>query len=287
MTTFINVNPDIIEKLSHFGFSKIATKSPHELARLDGPCFAILFHSKKLLLQGKKEIVDDISKTIESLGYQKDIKIIIHPEEIKKTTTNKIEIGSDETLKGDTFGGLVVAAVSIDERARRLLSNINIQDSKKLTDSQIMAVAQQIRNLLSKDEISVRILSPLDYNSLTEQGLNVTQILNRLHEYVHKELEAKSQNKKTIHITDKYPGCTVGKIIEEKSESKYLSVAAASIIARNAGLLQLQAIADELHIPLPKGSTHIKDYLELLKQKNLEIKKYVKTDFGNVKEFFN
>jgi len=37
--------------------------------------------------------------------------------------------------------------------------------------------------------------------------------------------------------------------------------------------------------PIPKGSTHVKLALYELKERGLDFNKFVKTSFGNVKEF--
>lgn len=292
--TFENVDRKIIDDLLKYGFQKEATKSPYEIFRLTGPCYVIYFSSKKLLLQGKPECVTNISKLISSMGY-KVIKTSATGDRNAEQYTAKfhaqddecIEIGSDEVLKGDTFGGIVVAAVLANGKERAELRRIGVTDSKELTGMMINDIAQKIRAILPSDQISVRNMYPADYNESLKTG-SVTALLNRLHEYVHKDLDSKNRfkidGKKLTHITDKYPGCTVGDIIEEKAESKYVSVAAASIIARNAGLIQLETLANRLNFRVPKGSTHVRDALEFLRESGKDPKEFVKVDFKNVKE---
>lgn len=295
MTVFKDVSPDIINKLEHFGFKKTATKSPHELLRLEGPCIAILYHSKKLLLQGKQDIISDITKLITSLGYQQEIKIqknnydnIIKSTNLKKT---QIQIGSDESLKGDTFGGIVVAAVLTETSDEEKLEKIGIKDSKLLTDEKIKQLASTIKNILTPNKISVRNISALQYNEFIQKNKKpktsaTTLLLNNLHKYVQEELDKNNSGKKT-KITDKFPGCNVGDIIIERAESQYICVAAASIIARNAALLQIEKISNETNIRIPKGSSHVKETLLKLKKINYPINTIAKIDFKNVKEIFN
>lgn len=291
--TFENVNKSILDDLLKYGFHKEATKSPYELFRLTGPCYIIYYTSKKLLLQGKSDSVFEISKLISSMGY----RIVKTSESAEKNTEQKyikiendcIEIGSDEVFKGDTFGGIVVAAVLASEKERSELKHIGVVDSKELTDMMIQDIAQKIRAILPADQISVRNLYPKDYNEALKNS-SVTELLNKLHEYVQKDLDSKNKfkidGKKLIHVTDKFPGCRVGDIIEEKAESKYVTVAAASIIARNAALIQLETLSERLNYRIPKGSTHVSAALEFLKKSRKDPKEFVKVDFKNVVEFF-
>ena len=308
MPTFIDIEPKVLDKLTEFGFRKEATKSPYEVFRLSGPCYAILYHSKKLLLQGKKSSVEEIAKLLKSLGYEEDKKDPKEPEfesekvtdAISRKSKDTIEIGSDEVLKGDTFGGIVVAAVLASEKEREELKKIGVVDSKELTDFMIKDIAERIKTKIPNDQISVRNLYPKEYNESLEKisrelgnkkSSSTTVLLNRLHEYVQKDLDSRNQfkidGKKLVHVTDRFPGCTVGDIIEEKAESKYITVAAASILARNAALIQLETLSHELKYRIPKGSTHVKDALEFLKRSGKDPREFVKVDFRNVREFFD
>ena len=71
----------------------------------------------------------------------------------------------------------------------------------------------------------------------------------------------------------------------EKAESKYVEVAAASVLARATGLKQLNYLSTLVGFTVPKGSTHVKEALQELKEKSLKFEKFVKTSFGNVEEF--
>jgi ribonuclease HIII len=86
-------------------------------------------------------------------------------------------------------------------------------------------------------------------------------------------------------VVDKFPGCQVGEVQEEKAESKYLEVAAASILARDAALRQLNALSAQAGFHLPKGSTHVQLALVELKHRKLNFTQFVKINFWNVKDF--
>ena len=186
----------------------------------------------------------------------------------------EIIIGSDEALKGDTFGGIVVAAVKAGPNERKMLQELGVCDSKTLSDKKILLLARKLK-LLPHVIIS---LSPQEYNQ--HQG-SITLLLNDLH------TKAALSLKPGFHIVDEYPGCTAGDAHETKAESKYLEVAAASILARAAALRQIEELSQKAGFIIPKGSTHVKIALEQLKQKKLPIKDFVKLNFKNVKDFFN
>lgn len=180
-------------------------------------------------------------------------------------------IGSDESLKGDTFGGVAVAAVKADDKMREKLEDMGVMDSKKIADKKILLMAREIKKLA---ECEIRNIFPEEYN-----GKKITDWLNKLHKECYNYL------KPGKHVVDKYPGCNVGEVVVTKAESKYVEVAAASILARAAALEQMDSLSELAGFHLPKGSTHVKHALQELKVRKLDFKKFVKLDFKNVKEF--
>ncbi len=189
------------------------------------------------------------------------------------TLKDKTIIGSDESLKGDTFGGIVVAALKATPKERELLIHLGVKDSKLLTDKQIFPLAKKIKETFQHEIIS---LLPEQYNA--KPG-NLTLLLNTLH------TQAASKIKPGFHIVDEYPGCTVGDHHETKAESTYPEVAAASILARAAALEQLAYLATIAGFHVPKGSTHVADALQTLKNKKLPFNQFVKLDFKNVRPY--
>lgn len=183
-------------------------------------------------------------------------------------------IGSDESLKGDTFGGLVVAAVRTDENTEKLLQNAGVADSKKLTPQHIHVLAKIIKEHCAH---SVKSIFPEEYNKN-----ELTPLLNKLHLQTAKDIFKDGEK----HVVDLYPGCTVGDIRETKAESKYICVAAASILAREAALEQMAQLSKEFGKPVPFGSTHVQAGLEYLKLSKKDPNKFVKRHFKNVKVFF-
>jgi len=269
MVVFENVTKEDIEKLSHKGFHKESGKGLYEEARfIKNNVILIYYSSKKLLLQGKKEDLEKVAVEIRKMKIGTEQKSEHFKREVGWV------IGSDESLKGDTFGGVVVAAVKADNKIRQELQSFGVADSKTLEDKEIILIAEKIKKIAPCE---IQSLLPEQYN---ENG-KITLILNQLHK------ECANYLGEGTHVVDKYPGCTVGDIREEKAESKYIEVAAASILARAAALQQMDHLSAQAGFTLPKGSTHVADALKRVKEKGLDFRKFVKIDFRNVREFLD
>ncbi len=268
MTLFTNVKKEDFARLKNI--CKLSPKTLYEDFRctLDGVNL-VLYTSGKLLLQGKPDKVKEVAEKIQKLGIGEREK------EQKSRKEEGLIIGSDESLKGDTFGGIVVAAVKADEQGRKELLSWGVVDSKILDDEEILPLAEKIRKSFSCE---IKSLFPEEYNAFLRHH-KVTQLLNKLHK------ECASDLLPGKHVVDKYPGCMVGSIREEKAESKFVEVAAASILARAAALQQLNVLSREAGFTLPRGSTHVSTALHELQKKTLEFSRFVKIHFSNVQDF--
>ena len=269
MVLFTNVTKEEVNKLLKKGFTKEKIKTVYEDLRLKkNNTNIILYKSGKLLLQGKDtEQTADIIRKLK-IGDEES------PEHFRKESG--WIIGSDESLKGDTFGGMVVAAVKANNESRKNLKELGVADSKKLSDKEVISMAEKIKHLVTCE---IKSLLPEEYNDYTKKEGNVTGLLNKLHQQVAQDLHPGK------HIVDKYPGCTVGEVAVEKAESKYLEVAAASVLARATALKQLNYLSVEAGFPIPKGSSHVKLALHELLARKLPFRKFVKVHFNNVTEF--
>lgn len=266
MVVFTNIKKEDLNKLK--GWKKESTKTIHEELRLTKQGVTlVLYASGKLLLQGKK---DEVDAAAAELGKKNLGKKEAAP---KFTREASWVIGSDEALKGDTFGGITVAAVKADDAMRKKLIELGVKDSKLLNDNEIVRMAEKIRMIAPCE---VKSILPEEYNLHVRK---ITTWLNVMHE------ECASYLKPGVHIVDKYPGCSAGDMQEEKAESKYVEVAAASVLARDAALKQMSALSIMAGFRVPMGSTHVQLGLTELKHRGLDFSKFVKMDFGNVREF--
>jgi ribonuclease HIII len=200
----------------------------------------------------------------------------------KEKIKEKLYIGSDESLKGDSFGGLVVAAVMVDDAGRDLLNAVGVRDSKRIQDIHIPLLAKRVREIAKYH--ATYSLFPEEYNDFSLTGL-----MNKYHHQsaddtikaLKKDVENMSDFE-IVHVVDKFPGANVGDVLETKAESKYPEVAAASILAREAALNQMDELSKRIGFKIPLGSTHVQGALERLKREGHPPDKFVKVHFKNV-----
>ncbi len=272
MVCFDNIKEENLKKLNKYGFEKIKIKSKNEKARFIGKTTLVLYKTGKLLVQGKKESVEEVEKLIEFLGIAEN-----------KKGFSGIAIGSDESLKGDTFGGIVVAGFKANDEIRCVLKDIGVKDSKKLFNPDIAKIAQEIIEKYPNN-YHIENIFPKEYNKMNIRS-SVTEILNVLHTRCYAKL-AKGKDKNIIHIVDLYPNCSVGNIRQTGAESKYLEVAAASVLARYGALAQIRELESKSGFFIPMGSTHVESALLEIKKKSLNPEDFVKLKFSNVVKFF-
>jgi ribonuclease HIII len=270
MTSFDDVNKDNLKKLKRYGYEEIKIKSKTEEQRFLGKSTIILYKTGKLLVQGNKVNSDEAAKLLSFLGVINE-----------KKGFSGLAIGSDESLKGDSFGGIVVAGFMADDSIRPELKNMGVKDSKKLLNPDIVLIATQLIEKYPKN-YHVENIFPKEYNKMNVKH-SVTEILDTLHARCFSKISGKNN---AIHIVDMYPGCSVGNIRETHAESKYLEVAAASVLARYFALKQIRDLEMKAGFFIPLGSSNIESSLLELKKKSLDPVDYVKLKFQNVSALF-
>ncbi|WP_157729383.1 ribonuclease HIII [Tumebacillus algifaecis] len=176
-------------------------------------------------------------------------------------------IGTDESGKGDFFGGLVTAGVIVDPEAVPLLQSLGVDDSKKITDAKIPGLAAEIKKICY-GKYKVLHLKPAKYNELYEkfqsQGKNLNSLLSWAHSSVIEKL-VEIQSVKLV-VVDKFANetlienrlkkldPTIQLVLVPKAEQN-LAVAAASILARDAFLRWHKEVKVEHGIEFPKGAS--------------------------------
>lgn len=192
-------------------------------------------------------------------------------------------IGIDESGKGDFFGYLIVAGVVVESDKLEILKELNVRDSKKISDNRVIYLSKIIKQNFINSVVSI---SPKKFNELYKNFKNINKILAWGHSRVIKNL-LKISNINYI-IIDKF---TTKKYIEdfltkeEKNIKKIeiikgerdIGVAAASILARAGFLLSLNKLSKKWQIEFPKGASDIVDNV------GIEfVKKYGKDNLINV-----
>lgn len=223
----------------------------------------------------------------------------------KKTTTSKSwvdvddQIGSDEVGVGDFLGPMIVVATYIQKKDIALLKELGVKDSKKLTDDKIRKIGEI---LVKKIEYSKLTLSNERYNELISKN-NINQLKAKLH------------NRALYNLVNKHPevvGVYVDQFVAKtkfyeyldnpdepvvrdisfmtKGESIYPCVAAASIIARYAFLLEMDALNVKYETVIPFGaSKKVNEFAkEFIAHHGItEFNKIAKKNFANYKEVIN
>ncbi|HEU4965231.1 MAG TPA: ribonuclease HIII [Bacilli bacterium] len=176
-------------------------------------------------------------------------------------------IGTDESGKGDVFGGLVTAGVIVDPEAVPLLRSLGVDDSKKITDAKIPGMAAEIRKICY-GKYKVLPLVPAKYNDLYDrfksEGKNLNSLLAWAHASVIENLLETQQvnlviadkfgNEALIENRLKKLGRTV-QLIQVPRAEQNLAVAAASILARDAFLSWHQEAKKQHGMVFPKGAS--------------------------------
>ena len=228
---------------------------------------------------------------------------VAKPEpEIKQETKTEHEqepinyIGSDEVGNGSYFGGIVTASVLVRDQADvDFLLELGVRDSKKISDKKIREMAPQIKDRL---EYAVSEAIPAQYNQAIASGLHIKEIMAILHNDAIGKVSATNPDfvlidefasgskysdyleasNKTIAYSDRLR-------FEKKAESKYLAVAAASILARDAFLTQIDTMSDFLHMPIKQGVTaKVKEQIAQLMRMEIDLTQYAKLDFKTTEE---
>lgn len=176
-------------------------------------------------------------------------------------------IGTDESGKGDYFGPLVSAGVYVDEQSVKDLIEYGIKDSKKLSDSKNLELAQEVAKIC-KGRFAIIEISPEKYNDLYEQFKKEKKNLNTLLAWGHAKAieEILSKVDCKVAIADQFAdeSFILGKLQEKGKKLKLIqmnkaeqniAVAAASILARARFLEKLSKLSNEYKIDLPKGSS--------------------------------
>ena len=205
-------------------------------------------------------------------------------------------IGSDEVGNGSYFGGIVTASVLVRDQADvDFLLDLGVRDSKKISDKKIRAMAPQIKDRL---EYAVSEVIPAQYNQAIASGLHIKEIMAILHndaigkvsvenpDYVLiDEFASASKYNGYLEASNKKIAYSDRLRFEKKAESKYLAVAAASILARDAFLTQIDTMSDFLHMPIKQGVTaKVKEQIAQLMRMNIDLTQYAKVDFKTTEE---
>lgn len=186
----------------------------------------------------------------------------IYASPFMQQENNIPEAGSDEVGTGDYFGPVVVAAAIIDEHTIEKAKELNTRDSKALSDADIRKIAPSLIRLLPH---TILILSPEKYNKVHETN-NINAIKAKMHNQAYINLAHKYGLPSFCMVDQFTPEASYYRYLkrekevirnlhfETKAEDHYLSVGAASIIARYAFLVEWDKMEEQYGMTLHKGA---------------------------------
>ena len=188
-------------------------------------------------------------------------------------------IGTDEAGKGDYFGPLVVAAVYVDAERLKTFSSFGIADGKTLSNRRIRKLAA-LMHADYADHLVVVKRMPTEYNSVYNEFRRRGQNLNHLLASLHAEamytlgrrvgancvlVDRFSKNDLITAALEKHARGARGssgvptqmEIKQVPKAERDIAVAAASIIARDAFLSEMETLSDTYRIRLPRGAYQV------------------------------
>ncbi len=186
-------------------------------------------------------------------------------------------LGCDEVGVGDFFGPTVYCAVLLNESSLNELSTsfINIKDSKKFKDEEIIEVYNKLKSIV---DYQVEVVFDKDIDNLN--SIEQKMIYHNKNTMKYNNIDTcvidlfttvNSFNKYTQKYNLKWND---NLILETKADSKFYSVAIASIIARGVFLEEMDKLNKKYDMKFPLGSVNVK------KTGSEFIKKYSKEELA-------
>lgn len=230
-----------------------------------------IYNSGKVMFQGNQ------AETVaQQLLGNKDASVT-GKASAKKTTAVKQSypfnqancIGSDEAGSGDYFGPLTVCAAYVSKKNAEILKTLGVDDSKKLTDTKIVEIAEQIITFIPH---SLLTMNNVKYNEQQRKGWSQVKMKAVLHNQAIQNVVNKiDQNNEPLDyividqfaVRGVYQNYALSPLphpdkthFETKGESKSIAIAAASIISRYAFVKHMEHIGHDLHATVPKGASN-------------------------------
>ena len=236
-----------------------------------------LYKTKKIVIQGNNVVNVCIKLNLPYLEYDKQ-----QNDENNKNVLSYI--GCDEVGVGDYFGGIVCCAAYTNEEISKKLKILHVDDSKKISDDKILTLGAKIKKLCPN---VVCVIPPNKFNKLYDKYKNAHIIKTYGHNECITKLKAKVDINTPVYM-DQY--CSKDNylkylnklsviysvankidVFETKSESKYIAIAAASIIARYEFIKMINKLQNKLHeykslesIVIPYGASNKKKITKVI-----------------------
>lgn len=225
-----------------------------------------VYNSGKVLIQGK-DIENWFEKINSYLGLDLSISSKIETskqsQDLDLTQYSEIypRIGTDESGKGDFFGPLVTASFEVNSsKTEKLLLELGVSDSKKISDSKIQELAPLIKKIGAHRVVKI---SPGKYNNLYSKMKNINKILGWSHARAIEDILTNSQS--NLAIADQFGDekiiktslLNLGKnitLVQTPRGERDIAVAAASILARDAFIRSIRELEKKYNSQFPLGA---------------------------------
>lgn len=204
------------------------------------------------------------------------------------------QIGSDEVGVGDFYLPMIVVAAYIDKYQYQRLKELGVMDSKKMSDGKIRELGP---TLIKEFEYSKLTLSNEKYNEMIAKGENINSLKAKMHNRALSNLHDKyidviaiyvdqfvNEAKYYSYLSEQDKPILKGISFKTKGESRFPSVALASVIARYSFLLEKDKLEEKYGLKFPFGAGKQADeFKKVLLEKvgPIEFDKLVKKNFKN------
>lgn len=237
-----------------------------------GKCVVSLYNTGSVVIAGAEPIDRKEIEFFVSEMTSPAAAATIEPE--KDLLVHGPRVGSDEVGKGDYFGPLVICAVFADDALADRLSHLGVRDSKQLGDTAIRRTATEIRRVLHERQFRVVTIPPIRYNILHREMRNVNRILGWGHARALEDVLALNPRCRTA-IADQFGDESYienrlfahGQRVELRQfprAEREISVAAASILAREQLLRSFDDLGLEYNEEFPKGASSVEPFAKAL-----------------------
>lgn len=169
-------------------------------------------------------------------------------------------IGVDEAGKGDFFGPLCIAAVYASEHEVQKLAELGVKDSKTLSDTVVLKLAEAIRKCCMHEVIRI---GASKYNEMYGNFGNLNSLLAWGHATAIEKLSERAHCKTAVIDKFAHESLVIRALQRKKLEinltqkvraEEDLVVAAASILARASFVEAMKKLSDEAGFEIPKGA---------------------------------
>lgn len=220
-----------------------------------------------------------------------------HPANSKNDKPDEPDyyIGVDESGKGDFFGPLIIAGFYTTPEIKKDLIQLNVQDSKELSDQKVIEIASVLKEKFA-DYFTIVQIYPKKYNELYSKIKNLNTLLAWGHSRCIENILSK--HKVPVAICDQFGNESYIKnalmkegkqieLIQTTKAERFIGVAAASILARNAFLEWIKKAEERIGMQIPKGANEMvkETARKIIEQFGREtLYEYVKAHFKTMNE---